>query len=119
LAHTCAEMISLTAGAQRGTAPDSNLIGLHLPPTATGRPSAKRDTTRGSRATALVFVNFLSLLFLSLNVKSNRFQTQLQCRVSAVQTIGQREKISEPTIVCPPATENGTFLPSLSSSAAV
>jgi len=32
------------------TAPDSNLIGLHLPPTATGRPSAKRDTRRGSRA---------------------------------------------------------------------
>jgi len=36
---------SLVEGAQRGPAPDSNLIGIHLLPTA-----MKRDTRRGSRA---------------------------------------------------------------------
>jgi len=33
-----------------GTAPDSKLTGLHLPPTATGRQSGKQDTRRRSEA---------------------------------------------------------------------
>ena len=40
-----------------GCIADSNLIGLHLLPTATGRPSAKRDTRRGSRAAGTSILN--------------------------------------------------------------
>ena len=57
MVHACAEKDKLSpprqlnGGCIEGTAPDSNLIDLHLPVTAHshGPASAKRDTRRGSR----------------------------------------------------------------------